>query len=1158
MKRALLLVVLSLAAATPVLAAKDYRTQNQRRDEFLRQLKRDIGKIDKSVTITKELIARSKGEKYLPDLHFRLAELYVAKSRLLYFKVLEEAGLDDKRSITAPEARLLKDQAIRTYKRILAEFPDYSENDKIRFYIAHEYRELGEFDQMIKEYQLLVEQFPNSELRGDAWLVLGDYYFDKGDLDNAELYYSKVVNSPESYVHNIARYKLAWTYINRERCKDAMGLFEKVVLSENVGAARTVGVDAQSRMNVRREALVDSAFCYTEVKKANEAVAYYRKLATSRQDYLGAIEKLARRYNIKGDSNASAMLYREAMAVSNDVEHNMELAFKIYEMVQQSKKREDTDRDVELLIAAAARYRYSWRGTDKQKQETLDDVELITRDLATKLQLEAQQKANPKMHAKAARAYKAYLSLFSESASALDMTWNYAEALFESGNHVEAGRAYERLVRIYDVQSGRAEKVETADAKPKAAEAKPAAGKGGKPGAPPKVPDQKGAKPGAPGAPKTDVAKEVARRDGGANEGERKKALYSAVVAYFEALKKAQQLNRLEQTLAREGIKNLGARFVDEYPKDEYTPQVKFNVARAYYEQGELKRAFELFYAFANEYPGYKDATAAANLSLDCLSQLDDYLELAKRARELSKNERLGDPAFRAELLTMANAAEQQEIDRRTIESQGNLKEALKDIIQEKKGTDVAAKALYQAFAVAKDRRDIPSMEQVGKELLDEYPDSTYAQSVLPVLGEMAMQAGDFEKGATYYEDYGRKFPKEKSAPDLLMAASELRLALGDRATAMTNLEKLAQVVEPSRRGEIQLKAARAAYDARSWRRAAELAGALFNDKERSVEAKALAGEAFFRSGDEAQAARLLQDAAASGARGEGAESGKMAASRAQFLLGEIVRREWEPIQFGSGQDDNAVLEAKFTRLSQMEELYAGAVGLGDAESAIASLYRLSTINRSTADMLDNAPMPPGLSDADKQAYKAALGERSGPMRQQADEYLKVCKEKVRELKVFTPHAKACLTGTPASDDLTTPPPRNAVEIPNINEFRTKLRSNPKDMATLIEMGKRSLAVGDYYAARVIFGRAEEINENDAEVQNGLGVANHATGNPQAAFEAFTKAVKANAGFSLAHHNLALLYAEYGDQKKAAEEKGFAGGGAPPNVPEIIKTGGGN
>ena len=55
-----------------------------------------------------------------------------------------------------------------------------------------------------------------------------------------------------------------------------------------------------------------------------------------------------------------------------------------------------------------------------------------------------------------------------------------------------------------------------------------------------------------------------------------------------------------------------------------------------------------------------------------------------------------------------------------------------------------------------------------------------------------------------------------------------------------------------------------------------------------------------------------------------------MAASRAQFLLGEIVRREWEPIQFGSGQDDNAVLEAKFTRLSQMEELYAGAVGLGD------------------------------------------------------------------------------------------------------------------------------------------------------------------------------------------------------------------------------------
>src|SRR5690606_11869873 len=91
----------------------------------LARLKRDISKIDKSLEVTKELIRRSKGERYLPDLYFRLAELYIEKSRLVYFRILEEAGADDKAAVVAPEARLLKDQALGVYRRILSEFPDY-------------------------------------------------------------------------------------------------------------------------------------------------------------------------------------------------------------------------------------------------------------------------------------------------------------------------------------------------------------------------------------------------------------------------------------------------------------------------------------------------------------------------------------------------------------------------------------------------------------------------------------------------------------------------------------------------------------------------------------------------------------------------------------------------------------------------------------------------------------------------------------------------------------------------------------------------------------------------------------------------------------------------------------------------------------------------
>ncbi len=162
----------------------------------LERLKRDIVKVDKSIAVTKDLINRSKGERYLPDLYFRLSELYIEKSRLVYFRVLEEAGADDKSAVVAPEARLLKDQAIAVYRRILSEFPDYIDNDKITFFIAHEYRELGNFTEMVKTYQELVKKYPKSNFRFESWLILGDYAFDKGDVDEAMSNYRSRTKRP--------------------------------------------------------------------------------------------------------------------------------------------------------------------------------------------------------------------------------------------------------------------------------------------------------------------------------------------------------------------------------------------------------------------------------------------------------------------------------------------------------------------------------------------------------------------------------------------------------------------------------------------------------------------------------------------------------------------------------------------------------------------------------------------------------------------------------------------------------------------------------------------------------------------------------------------------------------------------------------------------
>ena len=56
-------------------------TKVREKQEYIDKLKRDIFKVDRSIIETERLIARSRTASYLPDLQFRLAELYVEKSR---------------------------------------------------------------------------------------------------------------------------------------------------------------------------------------------------------------------------------------------------------------------------------------------------------------------------------------------------------------------------------------------------------------------------------------------------------------------------------------------------------------------------------------------------------------------------------------------------------------------------------------------------------------------------------------------------------------------------------------------------------------------------------------------------------------------------------------------------------------------------------------------------------------------------------------------------------------------------------------------------------------------------------------------------------------------------------------------------------------------
>ena len=60
------------------------------------------------------------------------------------------------------ETNALKKEAIEIYLRILGNFPDFEDRDKVHFFLAHEYRELGQTDDMIQQYRAIIKTYKSS------------------------------------------------------------------------------------------------------------------------------------------------------------------------------------------------------------------------------------------------------------------------------------------------------------------------------------------------------------------------------------------------------------------------------------------------------------------------------------------------------------------------------------------------------------------------------------------------------------------------------------------------------------------------------------------------------------------------------------------------------------------------------------------------------------------------------------------------------------------------------------------------------------------------------------------------------------------------------------------------------------------------------------
>ncbi len=1058
--------VLGLALSFTLLSGFSLTDGADEKAEYVDGLRRDIIKVDHSIEVTKDLIKKSKGAKFLPDIVFRLAELYVEKSRLVYYLEVETRGQEE---ASTAEAKLLKNEAITIYGDVLKNFPDYRYADKVLFFMGHEYHELGMHEDMLATYKKLVDDYPKSQLLLEALYIIGEFYFNRDKIDEAEKYYRKILEYRESKIHDMARYKLAWVAINKARIdkkwwKTALKLFEEVVLSENTKDEK-MALDAHEAVNIKLEALNGIVYCYTEVYRPKMALEYFRKLATSKTVYLHALEKLANRYFIKEQFDNAALMYRRIIELSNDVEKNLDYAQRIYDASTFSKKKDKVDEDVKALVKAAAKYTYSWRIPDNEKKQLSKEFEVYARDIVTKLHVLAQKRDEKRAYRIAARAYKNYLTFFDYGEKLQEVRYNFAESLYHSKKYLEAGRAYEEIARTMEESK------------------------------------------------------------------DRKDALYSSIQSYQYTLGDIKYLSRFELVEARQGLKQLGAYYVKRYPKDKKVPTIKFNVARMFYDQGEYEQAIESFLEYIKQYPTDDNMAIAGHLVLDCYKQLEDFTGLAKQGRAFVSDPAIKDTKFKKEVADIVASAESRELDKKTLEVTKDGGDAVEELLKYA-GTvsgGQAEEAIYRSFVMAKEKRSIEMAFKAGAQLAATYKQSKYLQDVYATLGNFSAQMADFERAAALYEDFYGRFPDKAEAREAMHAAAQFHSYLGNYRSAIKDYKTLLDKARGDEKGRLLVEIADAYAKLNDWRMVLTSATRAVSELPSSVKGQLLLAKAQEQRGKIDEAKNSYMAAATSGGPDDTPLAAEAQFRLAEMLMDDyrkvrfgagqedvvVVQTKMQLIQtidqFFAGVVEMKDPEWAIASLYRLSEVY------NDFGDFLASAPVPPDL---TAEQKQQY----------QQMIKQQVDGQKAQAKQYLDACKQTVLSKKIFGKYAMACVTGSLSATA---EQTTRRRTSKLTGERADKLKAKLLKNPTNLETLDELAMLAIEAGDLHYARLILSKALEVDANHAASLNLMGVVEQNFGADQDAYDYYRKSTESDRTNVPARLNMAGLFIKYKDEARA-------------------------
>ncbi|MFS4460411.1 tetratricopeptide repeat protein [Bdellovibrio sp. HCB2-146] len=402
---------------------------------------------NKAIESLQGVIKKQKGSKNEADLWYRLAEMYMRRSKSgRFFEMHQNTPLMKLSPFPVPNEKGSEavKRAIKIYTKIEIDFPQYKDMDAVLFNNAFANQQVGQYKASMGHYEKLLAKFPKSSLIPDGTLALGELQYDQKQFSAALENFNKLNKYPNSRVYSYGMYKAAWTLYNLHENDLAT---KKLVEVVKANPPLRDGEVPTNRHNLRREAMRDLTIFVGESYPANKLYSFFEDLAT--EEELGqAISDLAKLYashSRQKEMNVFLGEYINKRSTGPDV---VESHLALVEANEDLKKR---DAVIEHLTYASELCKKDspWRSMQKievVEESCNDNFRKVTLDMAKKWwEIWLKNKKNVEFSELTQNLFKLIMDNEDPAKPDLKTRYAYGELLFQLEKFDEASAQYKMV-----------------------------------------------------------------------------------------------------------------------------------------------------------------------------------------------------------------------------------------------------------------------------------------------------------------------------------------------------------------------------------------------------------------------------------------------------------------------------------------------------------------------------------------------------------------------------------------------------------------------------------------------------------------------------------------------------------------------------------------